>query len=270
MKIIIRVSVYLFPIVVLLSRYCPHRSPLPSLGLIIPWWLDPCVQYPRLFDYCAIQPDREWPLRQALGKPVGCAFPVVILRSLLHRCLANNPFSLSQTYRINAGSGLTNIISWVGLFINGFINFVIPLLFYICALRRYGGFEPVGREQILHGLSGHALPINLNEGEEASPSIGALKLHVDSIQERAPTHLDEQECLCSDEEDEEEAMRIANPALFARIEADLRFRTVPKSVARWLPPIWIAGSLSVLITVGIVATIIMDMVYLAQGDDVVS
>eukprot|EP01090_Pellita_catalonica_P020475 TRINITY_DN7337_c0_g1_i1.p1 TRINITY_DN7337_c0_g1~~TRINITY_DN7337_c0_g1_i1.p1 ORF type:complete len:189 (-),score=25.49 TRINITY_DN7337_c0_g1_i1:5-499(-) len=33
------------------------------------------------------------------------------------------------------GSGLQNIISWVGLIVNGIINFVIPILLYIMALR---------------------------------------------------------------------------------------------------------------------------------------
>lgn len=180
---------------------------------------------------------------------------------------------------------------------NGFINFVIPLLFYICALRRYGGYEPVGREQILSGLrddaNKHSMDINRTDsepvGSRRSFDVSLLKLHVDSIQERAPTRLDsstdgshnsffsgglspyrgeggdEEE----DEESEEQLLLKADPTLLARIEADLRFRSVPKFVTRWIKPVWIAGFLSVLITLGIVATIVMDIVYLAQGDDVV-
>jgi hypothetical protein len=68
--------------------------------------------------------------------------------------------------------------------------------------------------------------------------------------------------------DDEDPLLGADPALLAAIEADLRFRSVPKFLALRIPPIWIAGALSTLITIGIVATIVLDIVYLAQGDNV--
>jgi hypothetical protein len=171
----------------------------------------------------------------------------------------------------------------VGLFVNGFINFVIPLLFYIIALRRYGGMEPVGRAQILSGIEPN-LSVSLSRddnepaGSRRSFDVGLLRLEVQSIQERAPTVLldtaapghssldDKYEP--DDDDDDEELFLNADPALLAAIEADLRFRSVPKFLALRFPPIWLAGVLATIITFGIVATIILDIVYLAQGEDV--
>ncbi len=170
---------------------------------------------------------------------------------------------------------MSNIISWVGLFVNGFINFVIPLLFYIIALRRYGGMEPVGRAQILSGIDPDpSINLSHDDGEPAgsrrSFDVSLLRLEVHSIQERAPTMVLNPAMLQSDDKfgDDEDPLLGADPALLAAIEADLRFRSVPKFLALRIPPIWIAGALSTLITIGIVATIVLDIVYLAQGDNV--
>ncbi|ELR19214.1 uncharacterized protein ACA1_263840 [Acanthamoeba castellanii str. Neff] len=104
----------------------------------------------------------------------------------------------------------------------------------------------------------------------SSFDVSLLRLEVHSIQERAPTMVLNPAMLQSDDKfgDDEDPLLGADPALLAAIEADLRFRSVPKFLALRIPPIWIAGALSTLITIGIVATIVLDIVYLAQGDNV--
>jgi hypothetical protein len=237
MRIIVHVSVYLFPIVVLLSS-------IPVYSIII---------------------------RYNLIESGLCGKNWANVWAVLFPWVFSVPFY--------TGSGLSNIISWVGLFVNGFINFVIPLLFYIIALRRYGGMEPVGRAQILSGIEPN-LSVSLSRddnepaGSRRSFDVGLLRLEVQSIQERAPTVLLDNAARNSLDDkfepdgDEEELFLNADPALLAAIEADLRFRSVPKFLALRFPPIWIAGVLATVITVGIIATIILDIVYLAQGDDV--
>jgi hypothetical protein len=240
MRIIVHISVYLFPIVVLLSS-------IPVYSIII---------------------------RYNLIESGLCGKHWANVWAVLFPWVFSVPFY--------TGSGLSNIISWVGLFVNGFINFVIPLLFYIIALRRYGGMEPVGRAQILSGIEPN-LSVSLSRddnepaGSRRSFDVGLLRLEVQSIQERAPTVLldaaapgrsldDKYEPY--DDDDDEELFLNADPALLAAIEADLRFRSVPKFLALRFPPIWLAGVLATIITIGIVATIILDIVYLAQGEDV--
>lgn len=94
MQVIVSISVYLFPIVVLLSS-------IPIYSIIIRYNL----------------------LQSGLcGKFWANVFAVLF------------PWVVSVPFY--TGSGLINIISWVGLFVNGFINFVIPLLFYILAICR--------------------------------------------------------------------------------------------------------------------------------------
>jgi len=54
------------------------------------------------------------------------------------------------------------------------------------------------------------------------------------------------------------------------MEEDLHFRSVPKFLEQVVPPIWIASALSFAITLGIVATIILNVVDLWQGKHVFS
>jgi len=164
MQVIVSISVYLFPIVVLLSS-------IPIYSIIIRYNL----------------------LQSGLcGKFWANVFAVLF------------PWVVSVPFY--TGSGLINIISWVGLFVNGFINFVIPLLFYILAICR--------REKTMNNDD----PSNLTEfpGEVA------------------------------------------------------QFNAVPTLLARIIPPIWLAGFFALLTTAGIIGTIIIDIVYLALGNNLVS
>lgn len=61
-----------------------------------------------------------------------------------------------------------------------------------------------------------------------------------------------------------------NPTSFVAMEKDLKFRSVPKFLERLVPPIWIATTLSTIITLGIVATIVLNLVELGRGNDVFS
>jgi len=206
MKMIARISVYLFPIVVLLSS-------IPVYSIVI---------------------------RYNLIESGLCGKNWANLWAVLFPWVVSVPFY--------TGSGLSNIISWVGLFVNGFINFVIPLLFYIIALKRYGGKEPVGYEQI-------TAPFQKQNHEEEQ---GLLALGDCGISGSGISELEINTQTCD------------NPTSFVAMEKDLKFRSVPKFLERLVPPIWIATTLSTIITLGIVATIVLNLVELGRGNDVFS
>jgi hypothetical protein len=225
LKVIAEVSVYVFPIVVLLSS-------IPVYSIIIRYNL----------------------IESGLcGKHWANVWAVLF------------PWAVSVPFY--TGSGLSNIIGWVGLFVNGVINFIIPLILYIFAIRQSKrGPQAAG--------SG-SLQIQ-EEGEEEEEEAGTQEESLPTISPAGGIVFFEEREISKGKESTGELLMDAALQFDADpfdLELDLEeyqpmgpFHVLPEKIQRLVNPMWLAATFVVLISAGIVATIGLDLYGLITGN----
>lgn len=215
-----------------------------------------------------------------------CAIPLVELElgdvcsaiRLLTFCSARRAFSFYT------GTGLQNIISWTGLFVQGTINFCIPLIIYIVAVRKWQSpaVQPLINSLHFRGIasvnSSRKLALFTSTGGSAGGLYGALNgedpmvadgatpsmlqattsVHSSSSQQRRLTHPPPNAAAAGATANE--------PSLLTEM-ADEQFRAWPDKCR-------ISGSAAAtfccaIVVVLILACIAIDMDYVAKGKSLV-